>query len=249
MEARPEAVGEYRRLAMALRMSLEDPRAANPSDADGLQKALRAAAKTTPALLLDVADYWLAHDSEGNGPAVAELATMLDLAGSLYRVQASNPPCLVRRVSSEAQTAADQVIGGAGRAGELLSLAWKAAYGRNPNPGHAYRDCVRAVEAAAIPVVSPTNSRATLGTIIRDLKAKPTKWSIALHHHSMDDQVAGLVGMLDLLWTGQSGRHGAPDPSVPIDVTQEQAEAAIHLALTLVHWFTSGVVASADDWF
>ena len=40
-----------------------------------------------------------------------------------------------------------------------------------------------------------------------------------------------------LLWKGEFDRHGTDDANVPLNVGQEQAEAAAHLALFLVEWF------------
>ena len=53
-----------------------------------------------------------------------------------------------------------------------------------------------------------------------------------------------LADMLDLVWKGQRDRHGDPDPHAPLSVTQEQAEAAVQLAVTVVQWFTAGVVTT-----
>jgi len=129
-----------------------------------------------------------------------------------------------------------------GRAGEHLARAWVATYGRTGNPSEGYRESIKAVEAAAKPVVSPANDRATLGTVIADIRNDPTKWTIDLHSPTPTDQMPQVQGMLELLWKGQSNRDGTPDADAPLSVTQEQAEAALHLAMTLVQWFTSGVV-------
>jgi hypothetical protein len=56
--------------------------------------------------------------------------------------------------------------------------------------------------------------------------------------------VETVADMLDLVWKGQSDRHGSPDLTAPISVSQEQAEAAMHLAVTVVQWFTTGVVTT-----
>lgn len=47
--------------------------------------------------------------------------------------------------------------------------------------------------------------------------------------------------MMDALWTGQVGRHGMPNQPAQTQAPEE-AEAAVHLAAMLVHWFTTGVV-------
>ena len=51
--------------------------------------------------------------------------------------------------------------------------------------------------------------------------------------------------MMQLLWKSQLDRHGTDDDQVPITVSQEESEAALHLAANLVHIFTSGTIASA----
>lgn len=42
------------------------------------------------------------------------------------------------------------------------------------------------------------------------------------------------------LWQGQTSRHGGQTPTSP--ETLEAARAAVHLAATIVQWFTSGAV-------
>jgi hypothetical protein len=59
------------------------------------------------------------------------------------------------------------------------------------------------------------------------------------------DAVQDIVGMLRLLHRAQSDRHGSPEPAPPVVMTQAEAEAAVHLAATLVHWFDSGAVRRA----
>jgi len=54
------------------------------------------------------------------------------------------------------------------------------------------------------------------------------------------DAVDPLVVMLDRLWTGQVSRHGGGRNSR--DQTQAEAEAAVHLAATLVQLLTSGAL-------
>jgi hypothetical protein len=46
--------------------------------------------------------------------------------------------------------------------------------------------------------------------------------------------------MMSLLWTGQSSRHGAETVTRP--ETAAEAEMAVHLAVTLVYWFSTGAV-------
>ena len=244
---RPAAIGEYRAIASMLRLSLDSPADPILDSAMDLQRALYRVAQASPETLLDVADYWLrTADRERPGPAhhphVYSLNAILASSGSIYRVMTdSTPPYLDRRVAPEIQQVVGQ-LSARGRAGEHVGLAWKALYGRKPDPSAGYREAIKAVEAAAIPIISPANDRATLGTVIADIRNAPDKWEVTLHSTTPEGQLPVIQGMLELLWNGQSDRHGTPDPNAPLSVTQEQAEAALHLALTLVQFFTAGAV-------
>jgi len=243
------SVDDYRRIASALRMNIEDASEPHPRNATGLQARLLERLRTEPHRLLDVADYWLRtvdfkESFRGHDAARGDLQDILAAAGSVYHVQEDSPPYLGRVVGTATQAAADTLIASSGRPGEHLALAWRAIFGRPARAGEGYRECIRAVEAAAIPVVSPNNAKATLGTVIGELRNAPDKWRVALHGSSPADQVAAVTSMLDLLWKGQRDRHGSPDLAVPVSVTLEQAEAALYLTLPLVKFFAAGVVAA-----
>lgn len=127
-------------------------------------------------------------------------------------------------------------------AARLLSDAWHAMYGRSPNPSEAYRDAVRAVEAAAKPLVTPHDPTATLGKMIAAMRDAPQKWTFAIAAEGVSG-VDVMRQLMDVLWKGQHDRHGRHDPEGPIEVSASEAEAALHAAVTLVHWFRSGAVA------
>ena len=112
--------------------------------------------------------------------------------------------------------------------------------GRNPDASGAYREAVRAVEAAYAPIVSPKNERATLGTIIADIRNKPSKFSVRLKADEADGNVDRLVSTLELLWKSEFDRHGSPDESVPLNVSLEEAQDAVAVATTLVHLAQQG---------
>ncbi|MEU4588618.1 hypothetical protein AB0F92_42385 [Kitasatospora aureofaciens] len=127
----------------------------------------------------------------------------------------------------------------AGSASEHLREAWQAVYGRSPNPPAAYSLAIKAVEAAAHAVLEPNNARSTLGTMIRNLRDAPQNFRVAIDGSSGGDPGA-VLGMLQMLWQGQTSRHGGQAPTRP--ETQEAAEMAVHLAAALVQWFTAGAV-------
>jgi hypothetical protein len=177
---------------------------------------------------------------------VYKLRQMLTDSGSAYQVEHHGLVFrLVRRVDETVQTAYDAAqlsseASGRGNAAQRLREAWHAAYGRNPESGVAYSSAVKAVEAAAIPVISPNNDKATLGTVTAALRDQAAKWSFAIGHRQGTNPVDLVVAMMNGLWTGQTDRHEGGTPAKPI--TQESAEAAVQLAVTLVHWFSTGKV-------
>jgi hypothetical protein len=246
------SVDACRRIASALRVSIEDDTEPHPRDAKGLQARLLERMRSEPYRLLDVADYWLRtvdfkEPLRGHDDARDHLRDVLATAGSVYHVQEGTPPYLARVVAAETQAAADARMMASGRPGEHLALAWRAVYGRPARAGDGYRECIRAVEAAAIPVVSPNNPKATLGTVIGELRAAPDRWTVAMFSPTPEDLVPTVTMMLELLWKGQRDRHGTPDPATPLSVTLEQAEAAVHLALPLIQFFTAGFVAASGQ--
>lgn len=181
--------------------------------------------------MLDLVD-WLAHDDPDSW---SELTTLLEGSSSAWALGRRNGNVgLVRRVTQSVQTAADNAMS-QGSAGALLGEAWSACFGRGPNPEEAYEKAIKAVEEAAAPVVSPKNLKATLGTMIRDMKAQGD-WKLDLPGTAQDVPVV----LMEALWTGQESRHGGNGYRVP---TQSEGEAAVLSAVPLVQWFASGAVA------
>jgi hypothetical protein len=132
-----------------------------------------------------------------------------------------------------------------GSADGHLRKAWECVHAPEPDPVRAYWEAVKAVEAAAHAIVEPNNSNATLGSMIRKLRTHPESVSLAM---SGRDGRAGdterLIACLELLWKGQSARHGSDTPTRL--ETLEEATMAVHLAVMLVQWFTSGAVRRFD---
>lgn len=176
------------------------------------------------------------------GAARAEaLGSMLLDSASAWEVR-KDPAgwfCLERRVDETVEASARATMTVADNAGHSLHLAWHRTYGIDVDASGAYREAVRAVEAAAKPVVTPHDQVATLGKMIQAMADKPTKWVFEL------GDVVTVIDMLRRLWKSQLDRHGTDDDTQPLSVTPAQAEAAVHLAVTLVHWFRNGHVRTA----
>jgi hypothetical protein len=243
-----DALVGYRAVASALRISLESADDPNPGDASGLRDRLHDLAEETPSILLDACDYWLAVTDVADvwtTAAVRELDSLLATGGSAYRVAVGEHLYLGRRVAQDLDETVSR-LSTSGRAGDHLRLARRAIFKRDPDASAGYRESIKAVEAAAIPIVSPTNARATLGTVIAELRGRPDQWTVELASSGPDGPVGIIRGMLELLWQGQIDRHGTPDETAPLSVNQGQAEAAFHLALTLVQFFTAGVIRPVE---
>ncbi len=167
---------------------------------------------------------------------IEELSVVLARAGSEWTVgEHDGGRGLVKRVPEGVAVAARTVIESSTSAGALLGEAWHAVFGRNPDPEEAYEKAIKAVEEAGAGVVAPKNGRATLGTMVRDMKAQ-SDWSLPL-----DTEESGApVRMAEALWQGQESRHGGSGYRKP---TPEEAESAVLLAVPLVEWFASGLLA------
>ena len=206
-------------------------------------KALLAKARGDEGLFLDLLDnvLWRLNARLSSGrSAASDLESLLVSGGSAWRVaERSGHYSLERRVDEAVVGAADEAMSSP-RAGALLAAAWSSAYGRNPNPSDAYRNAIRAVETAAQPVITPKDRLATLGKMIAAMRAAPHKWSLVFSSHRDVDTV---LKMFETLWKGQFDRHGTADTTIPVNVSLEEAQAAVHLAATLVQWFRSGAVA------
>lgn len=198
---------------------------------------------------LDVLDYMLHHMEEFTGPYehaadVAQgLAAILTSGGSAWEVTWTSDGQsfqLSRRATGPIREAIES-IPATTRAHQHLVDAWNRLSQRNPDASGAYREAVRAVEAVAKPIILPSNDRATLGTMIAALRDKPEKWEVTLGH------VQEVQRMMEVIWTNQLDRHGTDDESVPLNVSLDQADVAVHLALALVRLFAGGHVRAAGS--
>ena len=178
--------------------------------------------------------------------AITALERLLGDGGSAWMVGPDRRR-LDRRVQPAVVDAARQVIESGSRAGEYLAEAWHHTYGRNPHPGTGYREAVRAVEAAVCPVIEPKRQKPTLGTSIAALRsAPPGKFTTLFQDNAPGvNALEAVLGLMGVIWTNQLDRHGTDDENVPLHVSPEQAEAALHGAVTLVQWFQRGVVRRA----
>lgn len=176
---------------------------------------------------LQVADYLLAHGGHGRADV---LDALLRRSRSAWVVgNRLDRPGLVRQLPAGVQEVTDDVITRSGRAGARLAQAMQALHGLTPDPTAAYAAAVRAVEAAAIPVVAPHDRDANLSSVLARLEQQGD-WRLPLERRG-----ATLVGMVRLLRDGHvaTAEHA----------TREEAAVAVALAVTLVDVFSAGLVS------
>lgn len=191
--------------------------------------------------------YLGTQGSSDREQAIAELEDMLTLAGSAYRVNDARTG-LELRVDATAQQAVASTLAAArtpqsGSAADHLAAAWKCAYGRDPDPSKAYSEAIKAVESAAQSLIQPKHAMATLGSMLGEIGQSPQRFATAIPAAGGGDDIALVADMMRRLWKGQTSRHGSQNPTR--HESQREAEMAVHLAATLVHWFAAGLVYSA----
>lgn len=205
-------------------------------------EALRDVLYSNETAFLTAVDFYLSKNPQAQ--PVQELSTVLEDSSSKWRVgHIGSRQGLVERVDETVQRSADEIIRKGDRHGRLLAEAWQHAFSMQRNPSSAYRCAVRAVEVAAAPVLTPKDPAPSLGKMITALRDGMAKWRFAFTVDSAVDPKGVLLQMMQLLWTNDYARHINVDPNVPLNVSQEEAESAVVLALTLINWFASGAIA------
>lgn len=190
--------------------------------------------------LLRLVDYLIGGRSTPTGQPARQLAAIFQAGRSKWTVgDRLGRAGLVERVPAGVQTSVEGTIANSDSAGEVLARAWAHVHGLERNDSSAYADSVRAVEIAAIKVVQPNHSTATLGTVLGQMKADGD-WRLPLREHTDAPGPELVLAMGRTLWHGHRDRHGSTNYS---DVTHEEARAAVVLAASLVEWFTSGALA------
>jgi hypothetical protein len=203
--------------------------------------------------VLQLIDWNLRVGGNANGPSIRRytkaLENLLVDGGSAYMVDEPSER-LLRRIDPTTHQAVEQIINTApSTAADHLRHAWHEAYGVEPDPDKSYSEAIKAVEDVACQLICPNaDNKRTLGTAIaylrNDLTANHPKWQLALpDKDGSPASIKGLTEIMDLLWSGQTSRHAGSSKSRR--QTQAEAELAVHLAATLVHWLANGAALQA----
>jgi hypothetical protein len=186
-------------------------------------------------LCLDVVDCLLQF-RDNFGPAVVEeLSVPLTVGRSIWDT-APDGRSLVRRTDPTAAEQFKSAVAPNDVASEELAHAWDKIYGRHPDSSDAWDHAIKAVEAVLIPIVCPRKDKANLGSVAGVLQATPHSWKLAFDNGGTGG-VGTLEAMLRLMWPNPD-RH--QDGTVKRKPSRGEAEAVVHLAVTIVQWARSG---------
>lgn len=199
--------------------------------------------------MIRVVDFCLAdYTSDGNpwSPTpsrVEELQWHLDQNMSAVTTRlVEGKYRITRRLPEGIEEVAQQAIDAASAtAGRHLSKAWQEARSLDRDTSAVMTEAIRAVEAAAGPVVIPNDLRPRLSKIVAALKDN-SKWTIGLPRRDdgYPDQRQILIGMLEVLAFAETQRHSGDDPS------GREAMTHVQLASTLVSWFSIGAIVKDE---
>ena len=137
---------------------------------------------------------------------------------------------LIERLPEETKTALVEATSAGDAPAQHLADAWQNGWSRTPNATSSYHSGIMAIESAMRSIVSPDHPKATLGTMLRAVKDKPSKWQTRFD----GDNAAGVVGLEQVLravWEAHV-RHGEDEYA---SVTIEQARDVCHVALLVVN--------------
>lgn len=200
----------------------------------------------TERQLLHVVDYVLIQQGSGGyRPHSASAEAILRRGRSRFTV-AKHDDCdrLGYRVPEGVRRAAEHVMTVESVASRLLRRAWTKIHDLEPDDGGAYWNAVKAVEAAALPALDIVGDSATLSHAVRAIEKRDATWRLPfVREHTEYPSRDVLLGMLKSLYRGQRDRHGS---EAYADVTHEEAEAAVLMAVTLVGWFGGRLVRERD---
>lgn len=207
------------------------------SDRDSLEEYIRDSPDSNR--VLDMLD-WAVRRNRGafSRDDVAGLRLILERGSSRWTVGPQNQG-IQARVTDEEVAAYSQALAPTDEAAKDLTDAWQHAYGIRPNPSDAWDHAIKAIEWLLPAVVAPKDESPRLGKLLDIMRMKPEKWAFKLDTTDRDvTSVRTMIAMMGLVW-GNPDRHGAGSSRPP---TQEEAEAIVRMAVTVVGLLRSGTL-------
>jgi hypothetical protein len=209
----------------------------DPSSADAAIADVRARVEVSEEFAVRLLAILLARVNAGS-PAANELAEIFEAPGSKWEVVTgeNGPSGITLRHTGPVPDVVQRIMPFSNPASAYLQKAFEKLNRPDPDLVGAYSESIKAVEAAARPVVIPDDPLATLGKIISAMRDKPSKWAVVLGEETVED----VVRRAEIVWQSPHERHGSDDPGPA--VTLEQAQAAFDLALGLTDYFARGLI-------
>lgn len=173
---------------------------------------------------------------------IETLNKVLLSGGSKWHVVINDNKATVEaRVNETTSSAYKKLVSGQEDYARLLKTSWEYCYGRGPSPSEAYTYAIKSVESASWHIITPSNTSATLGSLIKDFVAqsKAGKFDTIFNDKKENLSIDAITSVMSRLWQGHSDRH-ATGPYV--EPSQEEAEAAVHMAIFLCHLFSTNAV-------
>lgn len=202
--------------------------------------SLRNAMRRDPQLYLDVLDFMLRFVDDQD---LEELENgLLWVVAHEYRVDYANRR-LVKRVDETVYGAYLRAATPEDQASELLRQAWAACYSRDDrDPAVAWDKAVAAVEAILAPILTPKDSKATLGKMRQVLKDTPDRFDCAIPHPDGGTGSGQLFAALGAIQF-RPGRHGGDDRACD----REHSVATVLQAVTIIGWVREGLVRRTGE--
>jgi len=227
--------GLLRRLERLLRTDLTN----QSHDARSMLQIIFSKMNENTELKLDIVDAIL--QLTGNQFSGKDtLASILTESGSKWKVVSHDGNySLEERVDSTVVAALDDLSEQEGDASSYMVEAWNNTFGRSPNPSTGYSNTIKAVEAACWQIITPSDSRATLGTMIRELTNHPEGFQVAIREKQTHKGIETIRQDMSLIWEGQTDRHGTSNPTPP---SQAATEQAVFIGISLCQQFIRELV-------
>lgn len=175
-------------------------------------------------------------------PAINALNEILIKGGSKWHIVVDGSKARMEsRVDTTTINAYKQLISTSEDFSKHLKTAWEDCFGRSPDLSGAYTNAIKAVEAATWKVITPSNMKATLGTMLNDFDAqsKAEKFNVGFKDIDASSTLDMAHALMQRLWKSQTDRHATGNYKNP---SQLEAESAIYMAITICQIFSSGLI-------
>lgn len=151
-----------------------------------------------------------------------------------YRVD-RDAKCLLKRVDETVWASYERARSADDEASKWIASAWAKSYSRDRDPSGAWSDARKAVEAALKPIVSPEHKRATISSMLREIRQAEHKWECDLRGSDNESAVMQFARSLEVI--GYPGdHHGGVNGSVESEVSR----TAVLQAVAVVGWLRDG---------